>query len=555
MSDKTRLENNNLELMNIYNAVENLPNAGGGGGDVKLYDTIANMNLDHSVSEGQLAIVYSNVSANITADTEFQIGTFPEVVVLPTAITDYLEVGFRAVDESVMFDCWGQLDASRYDISCYSENGGINIQYESQDGITYTRTRFMKNDEEISGDEMDFGLTIKFGSRWGGAEWNDVIGYFTQAGAVAFDGLYQYGDNAYSLAKTQFDTSSDVVYKSIFYGKNGIEEGALQNVENITNDQKIRKKAEIYSSISRLNLAENITNLGSVFYNKMNLITVPNMSTQRITTTDFMFAECTNLEYVPNFDTGNVTNMVNMFYNCGNLAFVPNFNLASAENISQMFYNCHTLTSIPNFDISNITSMQSVFYNCTNVISLPNFNTSNVVYMHQTFYNCTNLTTIPNFNTNNLTSLSYTFCNCTNLEIIPNLDISKVTTLVQTFGYCQKLQSIPNFDTSCIANMAFAFRDCTNLMTIPMFNTNNVFDMTMTFTNCNNLSADSYANIANSLPLAASLNNQYVSNIGLNIENFTLTQKQILGNKGYYDALLYITNTSNVSITWNILYS
>ena len=73
-------------------------------------------------------------------------------------------------------------------------------------------------------------------------------------------------------------------------------------------------------------------------------------------------------------------------------------------------------------------------------------------------------------------------------------------------------------------------------------------DMTYMFYKCQNL---------NSVPLAVNLpsSSRNISNIGLNIENFTLEQKQILGNKGYYDALQYVVNTSNLSTSWNILYS
>ena len=360
MSDKSRLENNNLELMNIYNAVENLPNSGGGAGDVKLYDSIANMNLDHSVSEGQLAIVYSNVSANITADTEFQIGNFPETVVLPTAIEDYSEIGFRAVDESAMFDCMGQISASQYEINCYSDGSEIVIGYDSQDGITYTRTQFRKNHEEISGNEMDFGLTIKFGSRWGEAQWDDRIGYFTQTGSAAFEGLYQYKDNSYNLAKTQLMADKEKVYQDVFYGKDGVEVGSIQNITNLSIKQ-LQARANIYSDISNLSLNENINSLDNAFNGYANLVTVPNIDTTNVINMSYMFQNCPTLIAIPNFDTSNVTSMAYMFNACINLATVPNFNTINVTNMDLMFWLCDNLTAVPNFNMSNVTSTVRMF--------------------------------------------------------------------------------------------------------------------------------------------------------------------------------------------------
>ena len=69
--------------------------------------------------EGDICVVYESNINNVTVDSRFQTAIFPEVVVLDIAITDYVDVRYRAVDESVMFDCWGMIDSSRFDMSCY----------------------------------------------------------------------------------------------------------------------------------------------------------------------------------------------------------------------------------------------------------------------------------------------------------------------------------------------------------------------------------------------------------------------------------------------------
>ena len=459
---RENLSNVIAEQTNIINNLSNLVNSkaatGGGSGEVKLYDSISNMNADHSVDDGQLAIVYYNQSANITADTEFQIGTFPETVVLPTAFTDYADLGFTPIEEGVWIDCWGRLDSNGYNIDMHGEIGDIRIRYESSDGITYTRTEFRKNGTSIEGDELDFGMLVKFGSRWGEATWYDAIGYFTQTGNVAFDGLYQYGDNSYSLAKTQFTVDKDVVYQGTFYGKNGVEIGSVQNVTNLSISQ-LQTRVNLYSDISNLSLNENVTSLHMVFNGYNNLVTVPN------------------------FDTSNVSDM------------------------SYMFLNCHNITTVPNLNTSNVTNM---------------------AYMFQF---CYNLTLVPEFNTSNVNNMEYIFCECTNLTTVPNFDMSNVSNV-----YCM-------------------FSGCTNLTTVPMYSMLSPMEpesLISMFGGCYNLSAASYANIANMLPVVTG--GILIGSLGLNAQNFTSEQCQILSDKGYLDVAQYIINSANVSGYLNIYY-
>lgn len=152
---------------------------------IKLFETIEEMNADSTAQEGDLAIVYRNEIQNATVDSHFQTATFPDTVVLDTAITDSIEVRYRAVDDSVMFDCFGSLDSSRFMMDCYGDSGEVRIEYTSSDGITYTRT-------DTTGNPVDFGTEIYYEM----AEmWNDAIGKFIQVGGMYFDGLYKYNDH------------------------------------------------------------------------------------------------------------------------------------------------------------------------------------------------------------------------------------------------------------------------------------------------------------------------------------------------------------------------
>ena len=181
------LTSDKLVTGNTILGVEGTAEIGGGETGVKLFETIDEMQADAGAKEGDLAVVYRNELQPITVDSRFSKAVFPEVVVLPSAMTDYADLMFRAVDDSIMFDCWGQLDSSYFMMDCYTETGNVRIQYESSDGITYNRTRL--EGDGVDGNSVDFGTEIYYAYP---EMWNDVIGYFIQAGGMYFEGLYKY---------------------------------------------------------------------------------------------------------------------------------------------------------------------------------------------------------------------------------------------------------------------------------------------------------------------------------------------------------------------------
>ena len=179
---------------------------GSGGGTVegvKQFSTIEQMQADPNAQEGDLAVVYRNEMQNATADSRFQTATFPDTVVLDTAITDYVDVRYRAVDSSVGFDCMGQLDNSNFMMDCYTETGNIRIQYTSSDGITYTRT-------DTTGNPVDFGTEIYYERA---ERWNDAIGKFIQIGGSTFEGLYIYDSTLVNKTTSSYYKVNDIENK------------------------------------------------------------------------------------------------------------------------------------------------------------------------------------------------------------------------------------------------------------------------------------------------------------------------------------------------------
>lgn len=204
------------------------------GDNVKLFKTQEEMQADTTAKEGDLATVYRSEVQNATADSKFQVATFPSTVVLDSAITDSIEVRYRAVDSSIGFDCWGSLDSSRFRMNCYSDSGDIRIQYTSSDGITYTRT-------DTTGNPVDFGTQICYETA---ENWNDAIGKFIQIEENVFEGLYRYESQSktsnkamYYLAPTQLTLkdTNELLPGKIAYGKNGIVTGDGSIYENLDN--------------------------------------------------------------------------------------------------------------------------------------------------------------------------------------------------------------------------------------------------------------------------------------------------------------------------------
>ena len=159
----------------------NLEAGGSAEVPVKLFETQEEMQADPTAKEGDLAIVYGSKVQNATVDSKFQIATFPDTVVLNTAITDSIEVRYRAVDSSKPFDCMGGLSSSGFGMNCYTESEEIRIQYTSEDGITYTRT-------DTTGNPVDFGTEIYYMMP---EMWNDAIGKFIQASGMCFEGFFK----------------------------------------------------------------------------------------------------------------------------------------------------------------------------------------------------------------------------------------------------------------------------------------------------------------------------------------------------------------------------
>lgn len=366
--------------------VVNIPQTG--DVPIKLFKTKEEMNRSTGNKEGDLAVVYREEIQPVTEESEFDSCTFPNTVVLKEAFTGNIYGGFRAVDrKNGRFDGNVDMSSSRFRFDGWGESSQVRVEYTSQDGITYTRTD--------SGEELqEFGTTIKW------VDWGDpfdsIIGNFMKIGGKYFGGLYEYKSNEYVMTKNQLNATPDYVYKKIFYGKNGVENGTLTtSVSNSFTDVN----AEVYVKIQAQydNMQPRIlTDQDKDIDNKIRIIPsktdgTPLLDTSNVTKMNHMFGSCFNLTTIPLLDTSNVTDMVSIFNGCTSLTSVSQLDTSNVTNMSYMFYDCTSLTAIPLLNTSSATDTSHMFGNCTSLASVPQFDTSNVTNMGGMFNGCSSL--------------------------------------------------------------------------------------------------------------------------------------------------------------------
>ena len=341
---------------------------------------------------------------------------------------------------------------------------------------------------------------------------NSLSGTATST-SMDFTGSYYDTYNKYQIAPTQLTTTKDYVYNSIYYGKDGVNEGTLTqapaNTFNDVNAEVHYKLMQAYDNMkpvkvqngqnfqnayfisnskgeSLLDLSE-VTSTEKMFQNNNYIINCPSLNTDNVSNMSYMFSGCSNLISISELNTNNAIDMTAIFQSCESLINVPSIDTNNVTNMGYMFGHCYSLQSIPQLNTSNVTNMTAMFNHCDKLTTIPLLDTSNVTSMDNMFSGCSNLQSIPQLNTGSVTDMGYMFRDCFNLTTIPLLDTSNVTTMINMFNGCTNLTTIPLLDTSNVTGMFYMFCNCTNLTSIPELNTQNVTNMNSMFINCTSL--------------------------------------------------------------------
>ena len=537
-----------VTIFNVTGALES--SAGSTVEGIKQFSTVEEMQADTTAKEGDLAVVYRSEIQNATVDSKFQVATFPDTVVLDTAITDSIEVRYRAVDSSKMFDCMGSLDSSRFMMDCYTDNGSIRIQYTSSDGITYTRT-------DTTGNPVDFGTEIYYETA---EHWNDVIGKFIQISGSTFEGLFEYqlsnerAIKGYKISSLTLDTNTDLINvgESII-GTGRIKEAWLKardyfiNQLNVTLDngsvctallkdtntivfitEKTNGRLDLYYNGSSFSICS-VNN--SDYFNEIEI----NLSTLELAYKQIqpsVRGQVYNKENMPIFDqyknyyilgynesktmigkyfsyyttTKGVSTYKkpNLLLETSILQYIPaqtQLTTVADEVYLTDFYGKNGVeTGILSENISNsfadtnaeiYSKIQNQYENMEpRVLTDSNKTINKNIYFIPVKKDGTVL-----LDTSNVTNMNSMFGDCTSLITIPLLDTSNVTDMRYMFQDCTSLTAIPLLDTSKVTNMRYMFYGCTNLTTIPLLDTGKVTYMDNMFQNCTSLSDESLNNI------------------------------------------------------------
>lgn len=227
------------------------------GEGTKVFNTIEEMEASDA-EEGDFAVVYKIEEKELTQTTEFSKVIFPETVVLPGKAPqngdpdEIVAICFKRVDgiATEMDNCYGEFRDNQFYLHMSWANGAAcNVEYESEDSITYTRTNLytgttMEYEENPASGLFDAGYKLKAHLEpvsEVNVTWHDYIKYFMILPPEEYMGTFKYVDGEWKEYSTGTNTNdanatmSDLMMGTFAY-VNGIrmpgcleEESSLQD--------------------------------------------------------------------------------------------------------------------------------------------------------------------------------------------------------------------------------------------------------------------------------------------------------------------------------------
>lgn len=561
LDKETNLLPENLKEGVTVLGVEGSLKVTGSDSNIKLFETVEDMNNDPNPKEDDLAVVYREELKPFKEDTETQFITFPEQVILDEPFTGDVYGMLRAVDESVMFNGQVMLSQSMFDFSGYSGTGMIQVIYQSEDGITYTRQEFMGDSGDLT-NPVDLGIVVK----WEPMEpFNDVIGKFMLVGGNTFDGLYQYQEHnvntkisyldniqysndtssvVYDLTK-YIDLSSYIDLINSFLTKWNMSQNQISII--VTNDGIIIYGAQSDTgNNSHTNLI--CTDTGTHYIGlASSLSSIENYVVHKVVIHSDNTFEEVDLSYksIPNVANVCYVDTIDNAYGYTKMIF-PNLTLLQTDVI-EIVNNAYSdsITAQPSYyrqfdyliastqltlnnpsqllpDIlaygknGNITGDGSIYTPNNTFADIPAQLYYNIKKQYDvmtprvlTDDNKTidkNIYFIPVksdgtilLDTSKVLNLSYIFTDCKNLTEIPLINTSNATDMTSMFSGCENLTTVPLIDTSSAIKMTYMFYGCENLTEIPLLNTEKATDTPGMFNYCKNLISVPQLNLSNTV--------------------------------------------------------
>ena len=498
---------------------------------VKLFETIDEMNSDTNAKEGDLAVVYRSEITNITSSSVISSITFPEQVVLVEAFTDSVYCRLRAENSSVMFDGNIMLDTNMFRFDGFTDSGMIMVEYSSEDGITYNRTRFENDNGDLT-NPVDLGTNVIVENA---DEWSDIIGQFILIGGNIFEGLFNYKkvdtDNQLTLNPMSLDISDESI--NLIQAGPILDYAILKNAATYLSqfyDDELQFDAYIdYENKVHIVYAKSgFNSLAKIFIiNKDNPIIYMggNVGDEPVEHFDAIYnSETKTVENEQKITFTKMFTNINLqgFY-CTKINGYP----ICAIGISNNDYNSWRHFNHTIYYLDTIDSSTNININDTK-LKLNEMVTKYVIAPNQFTANSNNLYNaiaygkdgIINGNITNNVSNSFADINAEiyyklqniydsmqprvltdedktidkNIYFIPIkrdgtslIDTSQVTNMSSMFSDCNNLDEIPLLDTSNVTNMMAMLQNCFGLTAISQLDTSQVTNTSHMFQNCTSL--------------------------------------------------------------------
>ena len=559
-------KNTNLLPQNLKDGVTVLGVEGslkvtGSDSNIKLFETVEDMNNDPNPKEDDLAVVYRKEIQPFKEDTETQFITFPEQVILDEPFTGNVNGMITSVDPSVMFDGQVRLDANMFRFDGYSETGMIRVRYQSEDGVNYTRTEFRTDSEELT-NPVDLGTTVK----WEPMEpFNDVVGKFMLVGENTFEGLYKYQEHNVNTKISYLDNihysndTSSVVYDltkyidlspyidliNSFLTKWNMSQNQISII--VTNDGIIIYGAQSdtgnnsYTSLICTDTGMHYIGIASSLSGVENYVVhkVVIHSDSTFEEEDLSYKSIPNVAgicYVDTIDnTYGYTKMIFpdlILLQTEILGIVNNAYFGSIKPQPSYYRQFDYLIASTQLTLNNPSQLLpdiSAYGKNGNITGDGSICTPNNTFADipaQLYYNIKkqydvmtprvltdddktidkNIYFIPVksdgtilLDTSKVLNLSYIFTDCKNLTEIPLINTSNATDMTSMFSGCENLTTVPLIDTSSAIKMTYMFYGCENLTEIPLINTEKVTDTHGMFNYCKNLISVPQLNLSNTV--------------------------------------------------------
>ena len=277
------------------------------------------------------------------------------------------------------------------------------------------------------------------------------------------------GEDANAFTSTWLVTAGETI--TLPYEAAGTYLGTIDWGDSTTSVNSYANRTHTYATAGTKTISITGVTTGFTFNNtgsKLNIRTITNWGTLRLSNSGFTFFGCTNLTLTAVtgvLDLTGATNLNGMFWNCTALTIINGintWNFASVVSMNAMFNNCSNWNQPLVLNTGAVNDMGFMFNNCINYNNTCSLNTASVLNMSQMFSGCTIFNQPLNFTTGAVTNMFAMFRQCTAFNsTLTFSSTASVLTMSQMFGSCTNFNQPLTFNTASVTNMSSMFDGAT----------------------------------------------------------------------------------------------